>query len=118
MPGDPGAGQGADVLRRGAGEVFELCEAEAVGTKGLQSRLDTENAKERLLTGGAVLYLEGWLEASAEPELKKALAGPRALMASTSAARSFSICRSSPSRVRMFSAAVPVRSLSCAKLKP
>ena len=37
--------------------------------------LDTENAKERLLTGGAVLYLEGWLEASAEPELKKALAG-------------------------------------------
>ena len=36
--------------------------------------LRTENAKERLLTGGAVLYLEGWLAAEAEGDLKKALA--------------------------------------------
>jgi len=37
--------------------------------------LATEDAKERLLTGGAVLYLEGWLAAEAEPELKKTLSG-------------------------------------------
>ena len=35
--------------------------------------LAAESAKEKLLTGGAILYLDGWLEAPEEPKLKALL---------------------------------------------
>lgn len=40
----------------------------------VQQVLATETAKERLLTGGSILYLDGWASAPDVPELEKALA--------------------------------------------
>jgi V/A-type H+-transporting ATPase subunit I len=41
----------------------------------VSQRLATETTKERLLTGGAILYLDGWVDVPHIPELEKTLAG-------------------------------------------
>lgn len=45
-----------------------------LGLDRVEQVIATESAKERLLTGGAILYLEGWASAPEIPELEKALA--------------------------------------------
>jgi len=45
-----------------------------LGLDRVEQVIATESAKERLLTGGAILYLEGWASVPEIPELEKALA--------------------------------------------
>ena len=45
------------------------------GLDRVEQELATESVKERLLTGGAILYLEGWLPAEETGALEKALKG-------------------------------------------
>lgn len=45
-----------------------------LGLDRVEQVVATESAKERLLTGGAILYLEGWASVPEIPELEKALA--------------------------------------------
>ena len=44
------------------------------GLDRVEQVIATESAKERLLTGGSILYLEGWASVPEIPELEKALA--------------------------------------------
>ena len=44
------------------------------GLDRVEQVIATESAKERLLTGGSILYLEGWASAPEIPELERALA--------------------------------------------
>lgn len=45
-----------------------------LGLDRVEQVIATESAKERLLTGGAILYLEGWASVPEIPELEKSLA--------------------------------------------
>ncbi len=45
-----------------------------LGLDRVEQVVATESAKERLLTGGSILYLEGWASVPEIPELEKALA--------------------------------------------
>ncbi len=45
-----------------------------LGLDRVEQVIATESAKERLLTGGSILYLEGWASVPEIPELEKALA--------------------------------------------
>ena len=44
------------------------------GLDRVEQVIATESAKERLLTGGSILYLEGWASVPELPALEKALA--------------------------------------------
>lgn len=79
-------------LRRLDGEIAQVRarkegEAEAIRAMGkdtgelrlcvdrVQQTIATESVKERLLTGGSILYLDGWVDAPHVPALEKALSG-------------------------------------------